>query len=67
MNLQVICQKLIKAAHKIGLKVVREDLDPVEYRKFLEERKLVVDEELRRIEEEKTAKILRTTSSSPAS
>ncbi|VDK82390.1 unnamed protein product [Litomosoides sigmodontis] len=64
--LKLICEQLIKTARTIGLKVVREDLDPVEYRKFLEGRKLVVEEELKRIEEEKTAKILRTTPGSSA-
>lgn len=44
----------------MGLKIVREDLDPVEYRKFLEERKRQVDEELKKIEDEKAAKVLRT-------
>ncbi|EFO22846.2 ribosomal protein L11 domain-containing protein [Loa loa] len=62
--LKLICEQLIKTAHTIGLKVVRKDLDPVEYRKFLEERKLVVDKELKTIEEDKAAKVLRTTPSS---
>ncbi|VDM14641.1 unnamed protein product [Wuchereria bancrofti] len=59
--LKLICEQLIKTAHTIGLKVVRGNLDPVEYRKFLEERKVVVDRELKKIEEEKAAKVLRTT------
>ncbi|KAL4002281.1 Ribosomal protein L11 N-terminal domain family protein [Acanthocheilonema viteae] len=62
--LKMICEQLIKTARTIGLKIVREDLDPVEYRKFLEERKLIVDEQLKRIEEEKAAKILRMSPSS---
>ncbi|VDK65360.1 unnamed protein product [Onchocerca ochengi] len=65
--LKLICEQLIKTAHTIGLKVVREHLDPVEYRKFLEERKLTVDRELKKIEEEKAAKVLRTTPGSSAS
>uniref|UniRef100_A0A915PMV1 Large ribosomal subunit protein uL11m n=1 Tax=Setaria digitata TaxID=48799 RepID=A0A915PMV1_9BILA len=41
--------------------IVYNDLDPVEYREFLEKRKLTVDQELKKIEEEKAAKVLRTT------
>ncbi|VDN04741.1 unnamed protein product [Thelazia callipaeda] len=58
--LKLICEQLIKTARTIGLKVFREDLDPVKYREFLERRKQVVDAELKAIEDEKAAKILRT-------
>ncbi|VDN41821.1 unnamed protein product, partial [Gongylonema pulchrum] len=60
-SLFLVCEQLIKTALSLGLKIVREDLDPTEYRKFLEERKRAVDEELKKIEDEKAAKVLRTT------
>lgn len=56
--LKRICEMVIGSAHSIGIEVVR-DLDPVEYGEFLESRKVVVEEQLKELEEKKEAKLLR--------
>lgn len=56
--LKEICELVIGSAHSCGIEVVR-DLDPKEYGEFLEERKLVVAEQQRELEEKKEAKLLR--------
>lgn len=54
-----ICRLVIGSAHSLGIEVVKGDLDPKEYHEFLEERKLVVAEQDRELEEKKQAKLLR--------
>lgn len=43
---------LIRDAHKIGIEVRFSDLEPEEYKNFLDERRPIVAEQLRKIEEE---------------
>ena len=59
LSIQDMCNLLIGSARCCGIKVVK-DLDPVEYGKFLEERKLIVDQQKKELEEKKQAKMLRT-------
>jgi len=58
-DLKEICEKIIDSAYTIGVKIV-DHIDPVEYGKFLEERKRIVEEELAEIKAAKEAKLLRT-------
>lgn len=39
---------------------MKGDLDPVEYGKFLEERKAIVEEQKKELQEKKEARMLRT-------
>ncbi|XP_050703175.1 39S ribosomal protein L11, mitochondrial-like [Eriocheir sinensis] len=56
--LKQICELVIGAAHSCGIEIVK-DLDPKEYGEFLEERKSVIEEQLRELQEKKEAKLLR--------
>ncbi|XP_071532732.1 large ribosomal subunit protein uL11m isoform X2 [Panulirus ornatus] len=56
--LKQICELMIGVAHSCGIEVVKE-LDPKEYGEFLEERKLIVEQQLKEIQEKKEAKLLR--------
>lgn len=56
---QDVCRYLIRQSLSIGIEVVREDMDPVEYRKFLEERQKIVEEQLQFHAEKKATKMLR--------
>uniref|UniRef100_A0A915I2K6 Large ribosomal subunit protein uL11m n=1 Tax=Romanomermis culicivorax TaxID=13658 RepID=A0A915I2K6_ROMCU len=57
-SLRHICETLLEECRKLGIQVVHR-LDPVEYREFLEQRKIVVDEQIKAAEEAKAAKLLR--------
>ncbi|XP_014215239.1 39S ribosomal protein L11, mitochondrial isoform X1 [Copidosoma floridanum] len=59
MSLQQITQMLVGTARTVGIEVVRH-LDSEEYKQFLEERKLVVEQNLKELQEVKEAKMLRT-------
>lgn len=58
MDLEHICRLVIGSAHTLGIDVVRE-LDPVEYAQFLVERKQIVEEQDKALEEKRQAKLLR--------
>lgn len=51
---------LIKTCRTMGIKVQHEDLDPVEYQKFLDERREIVAKQLQEWADKKAAKMLRT-------
>ncbi|XP_069672496.1 large ribosomal subunit protein uL11m [Periplaneta americana] len=57
--LEVICNMMIGTARSCGIEVVRE-LDPVEYEQFLEERKVIVEQQRKELDEKKEARMLRT-------
>ena len=57
--LQKICKDIIQEAFYMGVKVVPK-IDEEEYRKFLEERKQVVANQLKELEDKRQAKMLRT-------
>ncbi|ETN74616.1 hypothetical protein RB195_011632 [Necator americanus] len=58
--LQEICRQIIKQCRTLGIEVQREDLDPVELKKFLDERRAIVAEQLKALADKKAAKMLRT-------
>lgn len=58
VNLQKICRLVIGSAHTLGIDVVK-NLDPAEYAQFLEERKQIVQEQDKELEEKRQAKLLR--------
>lgn len=58
-TLQFMCEQIIQTAQNMGIQVVKS-LDPEEYQQFLEERKVVVAEQRRELDEKKEAKLLRT-------
>ncbi|KAL7728925.1 hypothetical protein ACLKA6_004259 [Drosophila palustris] len=59
LTMQQMCEMLIGIARTCGIKVVR-DLDPTEYAQFLEERKVIVEDQRRELLEKREAKMLRT-------
>ncbi|XP_063705126.1 large ribosomal subunit protein uL11m [Culicoides brevitarsis] len=59
LTMEQMCKMLVGVAATCGIQIVR-DLDPVEYAQFLEERKEVVAEQKRELQEKKEAKMLRT-------
>eukprot|EP00088_Acartia_fossae_P042256 TRINITY_DN44323_c0_g1_i1.p1 TRINITY_DN44323_c0_g1~~TRINITY_DN44323_c0_g1_i1.p1 ORF type:complete len:203 (-),score=13.58 TRINITY_DN44323_c0_g1_i1:168-743(-) len=59
VDMEEICNDLIQTAYTIGIKVV-DKIDPDEYQAFLEERKLIVEEQKAEIKAIKEAKLLRT-------
>lgn len=56
--LEKIFQEIVVRSLQMGIKVVHK-LDAKEYKEFLEKRKLEVDEELRKLEEERQNRLLR--------
>ena len=58
--LKDLCEIVIKCAVGMRLQIER-NIDPEEYRQFLEERQKYLVEKRKRLDEEKEAKILRTT------
>ncbi|XP_069116258.1 large ribosomal subunit protein uL11m-like [Argopecten irradians] len=64
-TLQNICKMIIGSAHSLGLEVVKDDLDPVEYEQFLIEREKVVEEQALKRKEELEAKYLRMKEKDP--
>lgn len=58
-TLQFMCEQIIQTAQNMGIQVVKS-LDPEEYQQFLEERKEIVAEQRRELDEKKEAKLLRT-------
>ncbi|GLG94515.1 Uncharacterized protein GBIM_01718, partial [Gryllus bimaculatus] len=59
LTLEQICQMMVGTARTCGIEIVR-DLDPKEYAQFLEDRKQIVAEQKKELEEKKEAKMLRT-------
>ncbi|XP_063221931.1 large ribosomal subunit protein uL11m [Bacillus rossius redtenbacheri] len=59
VSLEDICKMMVGIACSCGIEVVRE-LDPEEYGQFLEERRTVVEEQLKELQEKKEARLLRT-------
>ncbi|CAG9136313.1 unnamed protein product [Plutella xylostella] len=57
--LKEICVMLLGTARTCGIEVVR-DLDAKEYGEFLEERKKIVEEQKKQLQEKREAKMLRT-------
>ncbi|KAL7648462.1 UNVERIFIED_CONTAM: hypothetical protein RMT77_000368 [Armadillidium vulgare] len=53
-----LCEILISSAHSIGIEVVR-DIDLQDYGQYLEEKALLVEEQLKELQEKREAKLLR--------
>uniref|UniRef100_A0A915MR14 Large ribosomal subunit protein uL11m n=1 Tax=Meloidogyne javanica TaxID=6303 RepID=A0A915MR14_MELJA len=58
-KLSEICQLVIERASEIGIKIQYEDLDPDEYKEFLDMRREVVKQQLEEIAKQEAAKLLR--------
>lgn len=58
-SLESLTEFVMRKAYTMGIRVVR-DLDPVDYREFLEHRKIRVDAYFKQLEDERLAKTLRT-------
>lgn len=58
--LKDICQMVIERAGEIGIKVQYNDLDSNEYRKFLDERRVLIKKYLEELAKKEEAKLLRT-------
>ena len=58
-DLQQLCKMIISQARSIGIKVLKEDLDPREYGKFLDEREEIMNQHEDELLEAKQAKLLR--------
>nr|CAG4650620.1 EOG090X0I63 [Sida crystallina] len=59
LSLENVCKMVMREAMAAGIKVVHK-LDPKEYGEFLEERKVIVEQQLKELKEKKEAKMLRT-------
>lgn len=59
--LEIICRQIVKQCRTLGIEVQHEDLDPAELKKFLDERRETVAEQLKALADKKAAKMLRTT------
>lgn len=56
--MEEICRSVIGTAHSCGIQVVKE-VKPEEYGKFLEDRKEIVAQQEKELEEQRQAKMLR--------
>lgn len=59
LSLEQMCNMLIGITRTCGIQIVR-DLDPNEYQTFLEERKVIIEEQKRELQEKRESKMLRT-------
>lgn len=59
LSIEQMCKMLVGIARTCGIEIVR-DIDPIEYQTFLDERKIVIEEQKRELQEKKEAKMLRT-------
>eukprot|EP00088_Acartia_fossae_P055785 TRINITY_DN64829_c0_g1_i1.p1 TRINITY_DN64829_c0_g1~~TRINITY_DN64829_c0_g1_i1.p1 ORF type:complete len:189 (+),score=58.29 TRINITY_DN64829_c0_g1_i1:32-598(+) len=59
VDMEIICEELIDAAYTCGIHVV-DKIDPVEYKEFLENQKLIVEEQKAELKAIREAKLLRT-------
>lgn len=59
ITLETLCCKVLDTARSIGIKVVKDDLDPNDLKQFLEERKQITEQQLKEIQEKRTAKLMR--------
>lgn len=59
-TLESVCFMLVGIAKSLGLEVVRDNLDGKEYGDFLTEKKAIVQQQKKELEEKREAKLLRT-------
>lgn len=56
--MKTVCEEILAKARTCGIKVVHR-LDPKEYARFLEERKVIEEQQIKELEEAKAAKVTR--------
>lgn len=66
MSMKELCISVINSANRSGIKVVHDDIDPVELREFLDKRKSLETQELNDIAERRAAKMVRAAASASA-
>jgi large subunit ribosomal protein L11 len=59
LSMEQMCNLIVGAARTCGIEIVK-DLDAGHYAEFLEQRKVIVEEQKRELQEKKEAKMLRT-------
>lgn len=59
LSMEQMCNMLIGIARSVGIQVV-DELTPEDYKNFLEERKQIVEDQKRELQEKREAKMLRT-------
>lgn len=59
LTMEQMCYAVLGSARSCGIKVVK-DLTAEDYGKFLEERKIIVDQQRKELQEKREAKMLRT-------
>ncbi len=59
LELKEVCEAVINKAIRCGIKVIREDLNANEYKKFLDERKIIEDQQLKELTEKRNSKLMR--------
>lgn len=59
LTMQQMCEMLVGISRTCGIEIVR-DLDPEDYGRFLEERKVVVEEQKKELQDRREQKMLRT-------
>jgi large subunit ribosomal protein L11 len=65
-SIQQMCVRVISTASRMGIKVVKHDLDPKELGEFLTERASVEKAELAEIAEKRAAKMMRASAAAAA-
>uniref|UniRef100_A0A182P864 Large ribosomal subunit protein uL11m n=1 Tax=Anopheles epiroticus TaxID=199890 RepID=A0A182P864_9DIPT len=58
LTLEHMCKALVGAARTCGIKIV-DELDPAEYKEFLEQRRQVVEDQRKELQEKREARMLR--------
>ncbi len=66
LDLKQLCISVLNSANRSGIKVVHQDLDPVELKDFLQERKKIEQQELDDIAERKVAKRMKAVANAAA-
>lgn len=59
LSMQQMCEMLVGVARSCGIQVVKE-LKAEDYAKFLEERRVIVEQQKQELQEKREAKMLRT-------
>lgn len=59
-DMKQMCINVLNSANRCGIKVVKNDIDPIELGEFLEERNKINQKELSEIAEKRAAKMMRS-------
>ncbi len=66
LSLKEMCIKVINVANRAGIKVVKDDINPVELKEFLEKRRMIEEAEKVELVEKKAAKSMRASAAAAA-